>query len=125
MHEVYPFKFEPIYKEKIWGDQKLRTVLNKNIPEDKKIGESWEISAVQGDTSIVKNGYLAGNSLQELIEVYMADLVGEKIYETYGIEFPLLIKFIDATDVYPFRCIRMMNLRKNGTKLLVKLRCGM
>src|SRR6056297_1654726 len=99
MHEVYPFKFEPIYKEKIWGDQKLRTVLNKNIPQDKKIGESWEISAVQGDTSIVKNGYLAGNSLQELIEVYMADLVGEKIYETYGIEFPLLIKFIDATDV--------------------------
>ncbi|MGM0498409.1 MAG: type I phosphomannose isomerase catalytic subunit [Bacteroidota bacterium] len=99
MHEVYPFKFEPIYKEKIWGNQKLRTVLNKDIPGDKKIGESWEISAVQGDTSIVKNGYLAGNSLQELIEVYMADLVGEKIYETYGIEFPLLIKFIDATDV--------------------------
>jgi len=99
MHEVYPFKFEPIYKEKIWGDQKLSTVLNKDIPKDKKVGESWEVSAVQGDTSVVKNGYLAGNTLQELLEVYMGDIVGERLYEIYGIEFPLLIKFIDATDV--------------------------
>jgi len=99
MHELYPLKFKPIYKEKIWGDQKLKTVLHKDIPGDKKIGESWEVSAVQGNLSVVENGYLAGNNLQELIEVYMADLVGERIYETFGIEFPLLIKFIDATDV--------------------------
>ena len=99
MHELYPFKFKSIFKEKIWGDQRLKTVLNKDIPKDKNIGESWEISAVQGSVSEVSNGYLAGNTLQELIEVYMADLVGEKIYKKYGIEFPLLIKFIDADDV--------------------------
>ncbi len=99
MHELYPLKFNPIFKEKIWGDQRLKKVLDKNIPEDKNIGESWEISAVQENVSVVSNGYLAGNTLQELIEVYMADLVGEKIYKQYGIEFPLLIKFIDADDV--------------------------
>jgi len=61
-------------------------------------GESWEISGVEGNVSVVSNGYLAGNSLEELVEVYMGDLVGEGIYETYGNEFPLLIKFIDAND---------------------------
>lgn len=99
MQDLYPLKFKPIYKEKIWGDQRLKTVLNKEIPSDKKIGESWEISAVQGNISVVSNGFLAGNNLQELIEVYMADLVGENNYKKYGIEFPLLIKFIDADDV--------------------------
>ncbi|MFO8234219.1 MAG: type I phosphomannose isomerase catalytic subunit [Bacteroidales bacterium] len=99
MQELYPLKFKPIYKEKIWGDQRLKSVLNKDIPADKKIGESWEISAVQDNISVVSNGFLAGNNLQELLEVYMADLVGEKNYEKYGIEFPLLIKFIDADDV--------------------------
>ena len=99
MHELYPLKFKPIYKEKIWGDQKLKSVLEKAIPENKKIGESWEVSAVQDNISVVENGYLAGNDLQELTEIYMGDLVGEQIYEVFGIEFPLLIKFIDATDV--------------------------
>ncbi|MFP3860852.1 MAG: type I phosphomannose isomerase catalytic subunit [Bacteroidales bacterium] len=99
MQDLYPLKFKPIYKEKIWGDQRLKSVLNKEIPSDKKIGESWEISAVQDNISVVSNGFLAGNNLQELIEVYMADLVGENNYKKYGIEFPLLIKFIDADDV--------------------------
>jgi mannose-6-phosphate isomerase len=59
---------------------------------------SWELSAVEGNISVVSNGYLAGNNLEELIEIYMGDLVGEKVYEHFGIEFPLLIKFIDAND---------------------------
>lgn len=63
-----------------------------------KAGESWEISGVQGDISEVRNGFLAGNSLQELAEVYMGDLVGDTIFERFGAEFPLLIKFIDAAD---------------------------
>ncbi len=63
-----------------------------------KCGESWELSAVEGQISEVANGFLAGNNLQELIEVYMGDLVGEKVYDRFGIEFPLLIKFIDAED---------------------------
>ena len=64
-----------------------------------KAGESWEISSVEGDISVAENGFLAGNSLQELTEVYMGELVGDQIYERFGVEFPLLIKFIDASEV--------------------------
>ncbi len=91
-------KFAPIFKEKIWGGTRLKTKLNKDFPT-KKCGESWEISAVDGNISMIANGFLAGNSLQEAIEVYMGDLVGESVYEKFGIEFPLLIKFIDANDI--------------------------
>jgi len=98
MAELYPLKFKPLYKEIIWGGQKLKTLLNKNIPAGKTIGESWEISAVEENISVVSNGFLEGNNLQELIEIYMGDLVGEKVYQRFGDEFPLLIKFIDAND---------------------------
>ena len=98
MANLYPLKFDPILKERIWGGNKLNTVLGKKLPANKKIGESWELSAVEGDISVVSNGFLKGNDLQELIEIYMGDLVGEKVYEKYGDEFPLLIKLIDASD---------------------------
>ena len=75
----------------------MRDVLGKKASD--KAGESWEISCVEGDVSVVENGFLAGNSLLELAEVYMGDLVGDKMYEKFGVEFPLLIKFIDASDV--------------------------
>jgi len=96
---LYPLKFTPILKEKIWGGQKLIELLNKQADKRLKLGESWEISGIQNDMSIASNGFLAGNSLQDLIEVYMGDLVGEAVYENFGLEFPLLIKFIDAQDV--------------------------
>jgi len=95
---LYPLKFETIYKEKIWGGQKLNSQLNKNLPKDKNIGETWEISCVEADVSVVKNGFLAGNTLEEIIEIYMADLVGVKNFDKFGLEFPLLFKFIDAQD---------------------------
>ncbi len=98
MQALYPIKFTPQFKEKIWGGNRLKPLLNKNIPSN-KTGESWEISAVENNLSEVANGFLAGNSLQELIEIYMGDLVGEKNYDRFGIEFPLLIKYIDANDV--------------------------
>ncbi|MCG8696768.1 MAG: class I mannose-6-phosphate isomerase [Bacteroidales bacterium] len=97
MNRLYPLKFTPIIKDKIWGGTKLKTKLGIETNSE-KAGESWEVSAVQGDVSVVSNGFLAGNNLQELIEVYMGDLVGRKVYDQFGIEFPLLIKFIDATD---------------------------
>lgn len=75
----------------------MRDVLGK-IASD-KAGESWEISAYGDDISIVENGFLAGNNLLELAEIYMGDLMGDSIYDRFGVEFPLLIKFIDATDV--------------------------
>ena len=95
-HTLYPLKFKPIVKDKIWGGPRLRDVLGKKASD--KAGESWEISGVPGDISVVENGFLAGNDLQELVEVYMGDLVGESIYERFGLRFPLLIKFIDASD---------------------------
>lgn len=98
MKNLYPLKFEPQYLDKIWGGQKIKTVLDKDFGNLPNCGESWEISGVQDHVSVVKNGFLAGNTLEELIEVYMGDLVGDKIYEKFGVEFPLLIKFIDAND---------------------------
>lgn len=97
MNSLYPIKFQPILKEKVWGGNKLKSILNKNLTSE-KTGESWEISSVEENISVVSNGFLEGNNLQEIIEIYMGDLVGEKIYDKFGDEFPLLIKFIDATD---------------------------
>ncbi|PCH69874.1 MAG: mannose-6-phosphate isomerase [Bacteroidales bacterium] len=96
---LYPLKFTPILKDKIWGGSKLKTVLNKDFSPLPNAGESWEISGVEGDISVVSNGFLAGNDLEELIEIYMGDLIGDQVYENFGVEFPLLIKFIDANDV--------------------------
>lgn len=93
---LYPLKFQPIYKERIWGGSKLETKFGKDLGGKSTIGESWELSAVEGNVSLISNGHLAGNDLQELIEIYMDDLVGEKVYEQFGTEFPLLIKLIDA-----------------------------
>lgn len=91
----YPIKFTPILKEKIWGGNKLKNIFNKEALGD-QVGESWEISGVKGDVSVVENGPLKGKSLSQLQKEYKGDFVGEKIYEQFGEEFPLLIKFIDA-----------------------------
>lgn len=95
---LYPLKFEPILKERIWGGTKLEKKFGKNLNGKINIGESWELSAVDENVSVVANGSLAGNNLQELIEIYMDELIGEKVYEKFGTEFPLLIKFIDANN---------------------------
>lgn len=97
MNELYPIKFKPILKDRIWGGNKLKNILGKT-GKCATCGESWELSAVQGEISVVSNGFLKGNNLEEIIEIYMGDLVGESVFEKYGIEFPLLIKFIDAAD---------------------------
>ncbi len=97
MKNLYPLKFRPIFKERIWGGDKLTTLLNKHHGI-KNCGESWELSGVQDDISVVSDGFLKGNNLEELIEVYMGELVGEKVYDKFGTEFPLLIKYIDAND---------------------------
>ncbi|MDR1984618.1 MAG: class I mannose-6-phosphate isomerase [Prevotellaceae bacterium] len=95
---LYPLKFRPIYKHYVWGGKKLAELKNIKSKNQENISESWELSAVNGNVSVVTNGFLAGNNLQELIEIYMGDLVGESVYEKYGIEFPLLLKFIDAAQ---------------------------
>ncbi len=95
MNVNYPIKFEPILKEKIWGGEKLANLLNKKSNRT-DIGESWEISDVEGDTSVVANGELKGKNLKQLISQFKGDLVGDKIYKEFGEKFPLLIKYIDA-----------------------------
>ena len=92
---LYPLKFEPILKEIIWGGDEICRF--KNIhPQRSGIGESWELSHVKNNVSIVANGDLKGKSLEELIETYKDKLVGGKVLERFGTTFPLLIKFIDA-----------------------------
>ncbi|MBU0488846.1 MAG: class I mannose-6-phosphate isomerase [Bacteroidetes bacterium] len=98
MSELYPLKFKTIFLDKIWGGQRIRTVLGKDFGKLPNCGEAWEISGVEGNISVVANGFLKGNKLSELVEVYMGDLVGEKIYDKFGEEFPLLVKFIDAHE---------------------------
>ena len=68
------------------------------LAKDKLYGESWDLSSVKGDISVVANGMLKGNNLEEIIEVYMGELVGEGLFERYGLEFPLLIKYLDCND---------------------------
>lgn len=92
----YPLKFIPILQEKIWGGEKLKTVLNKTSKKS-NLGESWELSGVKNNISVVANGSLEGKNLQELLKEYKEELVGKKNYEIFGNEFPLLIKFIDAS----------------------------
>lgn len=96
--ELYPLKFNPILKDKIWGGEKLGTVLDKPIGDSKNCGESWEISGVEGDISTVSEGELSGKNLTELIEEFKGDLIGEHVFKKFGTKFPLLIKFIDAND---------------------------
>lgn len=103
MAKLYPLKFKPILKERVWGGHTLQKDYGKEADSGAYIGESWEISGLQGDISVVSNGYLAGNNLEEIAEVYMGDLMGELIYEKFGREFPILIKLIDAQDKLSFQ----------------------
>ena len=93
---LYPLKFKTIFKDKIWGGNKINTVLGKDFGDLPNCGETWEISGVEGNISVVAEGALAGRSLVELIDSYKGDLLGHKIYGKYGNQFPLLVKFIDA-----------------------------
>jgi mannose-6-phosphate isomerase len=98
MSELYPLKFETILIEKVWGGNALVSRFNKKAIGSLHVGESWELSAVADNQSVVNNGFLAGNNIEELIEVYMGDITGDSIFEKFGNEFPLLIKFIEAQE---------------------------
>ena len=94
---LYLLKFSPILKSTIWGGNEICKF--KNIePLQDGIGESWEISGVEGNISEVAEGELKGKKLDELIAEYKGDLVGKSVYEKFGNKFPLLIKFIDARN---------------------------
>lgn len=96
---LYPLKFSYILKEKVWGGRRLETLLGKRLPEGSPIGESWEVSDHGEDTTVVAEGALAGRSLHELAEQFPEELMGNKGMGTAAGCFPLLLKFIDASDV--------------------------
>lgn len=92
-----PLKFKALLKQTLWGGDRI--IPFKHIDSDlTHVGESWEISGVEGNETTVAEGEYAGRGLNSLIEEFKGDLVGKKNYERFGNEFPLLIKFIDAND---------------------------
>ncbi len=96
-NSLYPLRFHPIYKPLIWGGEKLRECYGKtDAPE--KTGESWEISQVEDNISLVSNGFLEGKSLEEVIQKYKGELLGQRVFERFGSRFPLLTKFIHSND---------------------------
>ncbi len=97
-HKLYPLKFTPVLKDKIWGGNRIKTDLGIDFSPLPNCGEAWVISGVADNPSVVENGFLEGNELNELIEVYMGDLVGDEVFNRFGVEFPILIKFIDTAD---------------------------
>lgn len=93
---LYPLQFVPELKEKVWGGTKLQSLLHKK--REGNIGESWELSGVEGTISKVANGALQGQDIKQLIKTYKAEIVGARVYKMYGNQFPLLFKFIDAAQ---------------------------
>jgi mannose-6-phosphate isomerase len=95
--KIYPLQFEAILKERIWGGEKLKSVLNKPITSS-ITGESWELSTVEGDVSVIANGDYKGKSLTDLINEYPNEVLGTAVYKRFGNQFPLLFKYLDARE---------------------------
>ena len=95
--KFYPLTFTPILKDRIWGGTKLKSYLNKPIVS-KTTGESWEISTVSGDVSVVNNGLLKGKNINEIIALFPEEILGKSVIKRFGNEFPLLFKFLDAKE---------------------------
>lgn len=94
--KMYPLKFEPILKERIWGGRRLREVFGKNVPENTAIGESWELADLPEGKSVITNGPLKGKTLNDALQQYAEPITGKADYQP---PFPLLIKLLDAQDV--------------------------
>lgn len=94
---LYPLKFKDVYKNYIWGGRTLSS-FGKQLPPDETVAESWEISAHPNGPSVVKNGNLAGLTLNQILQRYPSELLGQFNHEPYSSKFPLLVKFIDACD---------------------------
>jgi mannose-6-phosphate isomerase len=116
---LYPLKFTPILKKRLWGGTTLAELYKKTDDTETKFGESWEISDLDEDISVVANGFLAENDLRDLIETYMGELVGDSVFEKSGLGFPLLIKIIDAHEdlsvqVHPDNELAQKRYEQNG-----------
>ena len=94
---MYPLSFQPIIKHRIWGGTKLESVLGKTLSTT-EAGESWELSSVPNDVSVVSNGVFKGNTLTDVIQQHPNEILGRVAVQRYGETFPLLFKFIDAKE---------------------------
>ncbi len=105
--KLYPFKFIPIPSKRVWGGNALIKTLGKEfvetdengdevpLTENDLIGESWELADMGEQDSVLGNGWLAGNTISELMETYLDRIVGDPVFSYFGRQFPLLIKFLD------------------------------
>lgn len=93
---LYPFTFQPIFKERVWGGRRLQSLYGKSLPAGAPIGESWEISDRPEGVSVITNGPLAGRDLRWLMEHHAAELLGAA--KPVSGRFPLLVKLLDAQD---------------------------
>lgn len=103
MPPLYPLLFTPTPFERIWGGDYIAKNIHSQFPAHKKIGESWELCGLEGCNSVVCNGFLMDNEINELIEVYMGDLIGDRLYQKFGCEFPLMVKILDINDYLSFQ----------------------
>ena len=118
--KTYPLQFESILKERIWGGKKLKKVLNKPITSA-ITGESWELSAVKGDVSVIANGVWKGKSLMDIIDKYPNEILGTDVS---GRSFLCFLNTLMLVRICLFKFIPMMSWLKNVIILLVKLKCG-
>ena len=95
---LYPLKFKPIFKDKIWGGRKIKDVVGLDYGKLPNCGEVWLLSGLWDEQSVVTNGDFEGDEINDLVETFMGDLVGEDVFDKYGEQFPLLVKIIDAND---------------------------
>lgn len=94
---TYPLTFKPILKERIWGGNKLKSLFGKEL-QSQQTGESWELSAIGNDISVISNGIYKNKLFTELISEFPKEILGEKVYRQFGKQFPLLFKFLDASE---------------------------
>ncbi|MCF0211049.1 MAG: class I mannose-6-phosphate isomerase [Bacteroidales bacterium] len=95
---LYPLRFMPLFKDKIWGGNKIRDIVGIDYSPLNRCGELWVLSGIEGEETVVENGFLAECTLNEVIEMYTDELLGEENFDKYSTEFPLLIKIIDAKE---------------------------
>ena len=95
---LYPLKFKPIFKDKIWGGRKIKEVLGLDYGAMPNCGEAWLLSGIWNEQSEVANGGFEGDEINDLVETFMGDLVGDAVFDKYGEQFPILVKVIDAND---------------------------
>lgn len=119
-----PLKFQPLLKSTIWGGSKIITFKHLDVKQE-NVGESWEISGVPGNESIVADGEMQGKSLNEVVAERKGSFLGEENYKRFGNEFHCSSSLSMPTATSLSRCILMMKLPRSKVRNAARPRCGM